>query len=514
MAEQLRLHQGLGEGGAVDGHVGALGAGAGLVDGPGHQLLPGPALPGEEDRGRRGGHLGGPGQGVLEGGRPAENPVEAVPVPELLPEPGDPLLQLAGPALDAGALLLLLGQPLVLDGHHELGRNGGGDLHIRAVVPVGAPLGQAQGPADILTEPEWDGQAGAVPPFDHAAITRTGGIQLRRGVTDKNRVAGRQLRRKGEILEWNPGRWGRIGRFVHLAHELQIPPVFAHEAHSHGIEVQNGSDRVRHLFETLLDVQAGAENAGQPHKSGQMTPAALLTMEENDVFDEWRDQIGDVLGHSDLRVGVRIGREAPDEEGPDDPPAAAQWDVHPRPQANRHWLGLMETRLGKPRIRLEVPDTGSLTGKHPFQDQFSRCVTTARVEGNSIPALVNGCATTVVLCKDGERPPLFQICNHHAIVGNQPLDLCGELREKALRIEDLLHGTTDRGQGSQQVRLGKFELHSASVIGARQGIDIPAPLPSRRATSEFMDSRTRPYGCRWYEDAARRLLAYSAGWGS
>ena len=107
--EQLRLHQGLREGGAVEGHERAVGAGAGLVDGPGHQLLPRPALPGEEDRRLGRGHLGRSGQGRLEGRGPAEDPVEAVPVPQLLAEPREPLLELVGPFLSQGTTLLLLG---------------------------------------------------------------------------------------------------------------------------------------------------------------------------------------------------------------------------------------------------------------------------------------------------------------------------------------------------------------------------------------------------------------------
>ena len=56
MPEELRLHEGLGQGGARHVHEGPVGPGAQVVDEPGRQSLAGPGLPQEEDGGgvRRG----------------------------------------------------------------------------------------------------------------------------------------------------------------------------------------------------------------------------------------------------------------------------------------------------------------------------------------------------------------------------------------------------------------------------------------------------------------------------
>ena len=159
------------------------------MDGPGHQLFAGPALPGEEDRRLGGGHLGRPGQRRLQGRRPAEDPVEAVPLPQLLPERGEPLLQLAGAFLGQGPTLLLLGQPLVLDRHHHLGGDAGGQLDIQRVEPVGAALPEVEPASHLIAEPERNDQAGATAEVDDPPVAREGGVQLDRRVLDDHRFA-------------------------------------------------------------------------------------------------------------------------------------------------------------------------------------------------------------------------------------------------------------------------------------------------------------------------------------
>ena len=58
MAEQFGFQQVLGQGGAVDRDQGLARAGAGTVDGAGHQLLAGAGFPGDEHRGLGGRHGG------------------------------------------------------------------------------------------------------------------------------------------------------------------------------------------------------------------------------------------------------------------------------------------------------------------------------------------------------------------------------------------------------------------------------------------------------------------------
>ena len=92
VAEQLGLEQGVGEGRAVDRHEGAVGPGAGVMDGAGHQLLPRPALARHQHGGLGGGHLGGPGERLAQEGGAAEDLGEVV----------------AGVELGAGALQAVL----------------------------------------------------------------------------------------------------------------------------------------------------------------------------------------------------------------------------------------------------------------------------------------------------------------------------------------------------------------------------------------------------------------------
>ena len=79
-----------------------------------------------------------------------------------------------------------------------------------------------------------------------------------------------------------------------------------------------------------------------------------------------------------------------------------------------------------------------------------------------------------MLGKDGEAPPLFPIGNHHAIVGEQLLDMGGELRQKAGRFEGLLHGVPDRRQhGKQGARIGVHPVFSIPIWGTARWLLRP-----------------------------------------
>ena len=58
-----------------------------------------------------------------------------------------------------------------------------------------------------------------------------------------------------------------------------------------------------------------------------------------------------------------------------------------------------------------------------------------------------------MLCEDSEGATLLvEQVNDQPVMGDQSLELIGELVEKALRIELLLHRAADGDQRSQEVR--------------------------------------------------------------
>ena len=66
-----------------------------------------------------------------------------------------------------------------------------------------------------------------------------------------------------------------------------------------------GSDGLGQLVEALLDIQAGAQDAGKSREGGEPSPPSLLPMEEHDVFDERPDQVGHLPGRGDVGLRVR-----------------------------------------------------------------------------------------------------------------------------------------------------------------------------------------------------------------
>ncbi len=78
VAEQLAFQQRVRNGGAVDGHKGLLGPGAGRVDGMGEQLLAGAAFAADQDGGIAGGHPAGQLAGGHHAGAVTDDAVEGV----------------------------------------------------------------------------------------------------------------------------------------------------------------------------------------------------------------------------------------------------------------------------------------------------------------------------------------------------------------------------------------------------------------------------------------------------
>jgi hypothetical protein len=103
--------------------------------------------------------------------------------------------------------------------------------------------------------------------------------------------------------------------------------------------------------------------------------------------------------------------------------------------------------------------------------------------------------SNVMLGEDGEGPSVFTVCNQQAIVGEQPLDVSGEVREEALGIKRVLHGTTDRRQGGEQINVSQSYVHTASVARSRHAARIfPSPLSRRDEASFFWDPDPNPAG--------------------
>ena len=86
VAEHLRLEEPIRHGGDVDGDEGRIASGTLAVHRARHQLLPGPALPGDEHGGMRLRHLGDLLVEADHGGMPADQRVEAVGAIQLGPE--------------------------------------------------------------------------------------------------------------------------------------------------------------------------------------------------------------------------------------------------------------------------------------------------------------------------------------------------------------------------------------------------------------------------------------------
>ena len=152
VAEQLGLEQRVGQRRAVDRHEGAVGARAGVVDGAGDQLLPRPALPGDQHGGLGARHLGRPGERLAQERGAADDLLEPVALVELAAGTLQALLERPRAALDGREPALLLGQPLVLDGEDHPARDDAGDLDVDVVVPVRLVLAEEEHPPDLVAE--------------------------------------------------------------------------------------------------------------------------------------------------------------------------------------------------------------------------------------------------------------------------------------------------------------------------------------------------------------------------
>jgi len=143
VAEQLRLDERLGQSRAIDGDKGPLGTPARIVNGASDQFLSGALSPVsstvvsvEATRAADPAPLGTP--------VPGDDALESIPFASGPPQPLDSLFELPGSSLHGGQAALLLGKSLVLDRHHDVGRDPRGDFSVTLVEPVRLPLGEDQ----------------------------------------------------------------------------------------------------------------------------------------------------------------------------------------------------------------------------------------------------------------------------------------------------------------------------------------------------------------------------------
>ena len=85
-------------------------------------------------------------------------------------------------------MLLLFGQPLVLEGHDDLGRDGGGDLDIRGIEPAGLPPAEEQMAHHLLARPQGHEEAGTDSLREDGPIPRIGRIEFHPRVTQEDRL--------------------------------------------------------------------------------------------------------------------------------------------------------------------------------------------------------------------------------------------------------------------------------------------------------------------------------------
>ncbi len=266
------------------------------------RLLPGPALAGEEHRRLRRSDLGGAGERLAEGRGAADDPVEAVPVAELAWRRCVRRCSRwrARPSAWARCCCSLA--------RRWCWRATTTWAAIACAISTSAlsyqsgwRLAKNRTPPTSSAEPERHREAGAVPALDDAPIPRPGRIQLPLGVADAHGgVPPGPSRRKDRSSNGIRAGASRTGRVGHPANQLHVAAAVGEEPHAHHIEVQDGADRLGHLLESLREIQAGAEDAGQAAERGQSAPAPLLAMEDDEVFDERRDEIGYVLGRGEV----------------------------------------------------------------------------------------------------------------------------------------------------------------------------------------------------------------------
>ena len=216
VAEQLGLEQRVGQRRAVDRDEGAVGAGAGVVNGAGDQFLPRPALPGEQHRRLRSRHLSRPGQRLAQERGVPDHLIEPVSLVQLAPGTLQALLQRLGrgapprraaavprPGAGAGSREPSGTAMTVATSTSTSSYQYGSCLPKNSVPPTSSP--KCIGTKRQLCSPA----------ASTSAVAGPGGIELLRRLVEEDRPTGHQRRRVGELSggdALNAGHWRLPGR--------------------------------------------------------------------------------------------------------------------------------------------------------------------------------------------------------------------------------------------------------------------------------------------------------------
>ena len=109
-------------------------------------------------------------------------------------------------------------------------------------------------------------------------------------------------------------------RFRHIqdADHLLGTAVRIQHTDCHGVEVEDGTQRVTEPLEEIADFEAGAENRHQCRHRLEPGPTPLLAEKEHDTLNEGADQVRDLTARGDVLVAIDVRREARYDKRADD----------------------------------------------------------------------------------------------------------------------------------------------------------------------------------------------------
>lgn len=179
----------------------------------------------------------------------------------------------------------------------------------------------------------------------------------------------------------------------------------------------------------------------EPFQGPQVPPPLPLPLEQDHVLDEGGDQARHLAQGLEVAGLEALGGQPGRDYRSDDAATAFQGNQEPRAdprflQPLFEGIDRRETRIGR-----EVVDQHGLASEHVPQGPFGHDVPLAAAECRGVVLLVEREGRGGVLGEDREGAAvLVQKIDDQTVVGDQPLELGGEVAEEAPGVELLAVG--------------------------------------------------------------------------
>jgi len=373
------------------------------------------------------------------------------------------LLQLLGRRLGDRGALLLLGQPLVLQGQDQRVGDRPHDLAIGLVVPARPALGEEHAANHLFAEHQGGQEDRADPGLEDLAIDHALRVELVLGVADQYHLALAHARQNGRLVDGK--RLRRHGTTAYDRGEpLELLPRCPEAAHAEQVEVERRPHGFTQAREDVADPKARAKDGRQGRDRLQTLAAPPLHLQQHHVLDEGADQIGDLAGGRDVLVREAARGAARQKEGAHDAPARIERHAEPGLEAGRLRPLAPPGRIDRPRQAGAVGDELRLAVEdRPERRRLAR-KPLARVEGDRVVVEVEGDIGPVDVAREGaERAPLvLEPGDEHAVVRHQRLRARGKLLQKALRVERAFEGARERRHAREEIRCSR--AHSPPIV--------------------------------------------------